>query len=69
MNELNKIITKNPLEIADDDHPDRKDISAEEFSAALNAMKKKYGQQHQKNKKDIEFADQMLKGSIDALNK
>ena len=69
MEELNKIIKKDPLQIADDDHPERKDITPEEFSDALDQIKKKYNQDRPASKEDIDFADQMAAATIAALNK
>ena len=69
MDELNKIIKKDPLQIADDDHPERKDITPEEFSKALDQIKKKYNQGRPATKEDIAFADQMASATIAALNK
>ena len=69
MEEVNKIIKKDPLQIADDDHPERKDITPEEFSAALDQIKKKFNQDKPASKEDIDFADQMAAATVAALNK
>ncbi|MCX6292074.1 MAG: hypothetical protein NT126_09960 [Bacteroidetes bacterium] len=66
---LERIINKNPLEIADDDHPNRKDITEEEFSEAIKEMGKKYGQLKPSSEADVKLADQMAAGTVAALNK
>ena len=68
MEELNKVIKKDPLQIADDDHPEGKDITPDEFSAALDQIKNKFNQDRPTSKEDIDFADQMAAASIAALN-
>ena len=69
MDELNKIIKKDPLQIADDDHPERKDITPEEFSTAMDRVKKKFNQDKPVSKQDIAFANEMAAASVAALNK
>jgi hypothetical protein len=62
---LKKILKKDPLYLADDDHPDRKDISKEEFDEALQAIKKKFGL---KPKKDRGKKSPFSATVIEALN-
>ena len=69
MSVLKKIIKKDPNQIADDDHPNRPDISEEEFKEALKEIAEKYDQHKPKNKKLVEHSEKMGQGTIDALNK
>ncbi|WP_317900118.1 hypothetical protein [Aurantibacillus circumpalustris] len=65
MGTLKKILKKDPLHISDDDHPNRPDISAEEFSQAISELKAKFGL---KPNKTIQENSAFSAGIIDGLN-
>jgi len=62
---LEKILNKDPLLIRDDDHPERPDISKEEFAQALAEMVVKYNLQ---KKKTISDRSPFTDGLIEAMN-
>lgn len=63
MSNLTDISKKDPLHLADDDHPDRKDISEKELGEALQELKKKFGTKKEPGKR-TDFS----KGVIESLN-
>jgi len=68
--ELKKIMQKDPLHLADDDHPERKDITPEEFSKALNQIAESNDQLSEPaSKANTSFGKSMGDAAINALNK
>lgn len=66
MNAANTIIQKDPLLIADDDHPERKDIKPSVFVEALNNLQIKFGKKRAKDRGTSKTT--FSSGVIDALN-
>ncbi len=65
MSILKEIENKDPLKIADDDHPGRKDISKKQFSQGLKELIKKH---NLKDKKGPTPPSEFTDGLIESLN-